>query len=454
MQQSILIKNVSIVNEGQIIIADVFIQDNFIQKIGDLSSESKKEIEIIDGTDKYLFPGIIDGQVHFREPGLTHKGDLYSESKAAIAGGVTSFIDMPNTVPNVLTTEILNDKLRIASERSLANYSFFMGVNGDNMDEVVKMDTSQFIGVSDDGLYFTKKGNLLADNPDTMEKLFSKCKSIIAIHSENENIIEENEKVYRAKYGDNIPVECHPLIRNEEACYQSTKRAIELAKKHKARLHILHLSTEAETHLFQNDIPLKEKSITTEVSVHHLWFSDKDYQRLGTLIKWNPAIKSEKDRSGLLRALLDDRIDIVTTDHAPHTLEEKQKPYFQSMSGAPMVQHSLNIMLELYKQGLISLEKIAEKMCHNVASLYRIEKRGFIREGYFADLTIVDLNAPWTVSKENILYKCGWSTLEGMQFQTQVTHTIVNGNLIYNNGQFNETVKGYALLFKNEPTEL
>ena len=274
MQQSILIKNVSIVNEGQIIIADVFIQDNFIQKIGDLSSESKKEIEIIDGTDKYLFPGIIDGQVHFREPGLTHKGDLYSESKAAIAGGVTSFIDMPNTVPNVLTTEILNDKLRIASERSLANYSFFMGVNGDNMDEVVKMDTSQFIGVSDDGLYFTKKGNLLADNPDTMEKLFSKCKSIIAIHSENENIIEENEKVYRAKYGDNIPVECHPLIRSVEACYQSTKRAIELAKKHKARLHILHLSTEAETHLFQNDIPLKEKSITTEVSVHHLWFSD------------------------------------------------------------------------------------------------------------------------------------------------------------------------------------
>ncbi len=454
MQQSILIKNVSIVNEGQIIIADVFIQDNFIQKIGDLSRESKKEIEIIDGTDKYLFPGIIDGQVHFREPGLTHKGDLYSESKAAIAGGVTSFIDMPNTVPNVLTTEILNDKLRIASERSLANYSFFMGVNGDNMDEVVKMDTSQFIGVSDDGLYFTKKGNLLADNPDTMEKLFSKCKSIIAIHSENENIIEENEKVYRAKYGDNIPVECHPLIRNEEACYQSTKRAIELAKKHKARLHILHLSTEAETHLFQNDIPLKEKSITTEVSVHHLWFSDKDYQRLGTLIKWNPAIKSEKDRSGLLRALLDDRIDIVTTDHAPHTLEEKQKPYFQSMSGAPMVQHSLNIMLELYKQELISLEKIAEKMCHNVASLYRIEKRGFIREGYFADLTIVDLNAPWTVNKENILYKCGWSPLEGMQFQTQVTHTIVNGNLVYNNGQFNETVKGYALSFKNEPTEL
>ena len=359
---------------------------------------------------------------------------------------------MPNTVPNVLTTEILNEKFRIASNKSLANYAFFFGVNGDNIEEVVKMDTSNFIGVSDDGLYFTKKGNLLADNPDTMEKLFSKCKSIIAIHSEKEQIIEENESIYRAKYGDNIPVECHPLIRSVEACYQSTKRAIELAEKHEARLHILHLSTEAETHLFRNDIPLKEKSITTEVSVHHLWFSDKDYQRLGTLIKWNPAIKSEKERSGLLQALLDDRIDIVTTDHAPHTLEEKQRPYFQSLSGAPMVQHSLNIMLELHKQGLISLEKIAEKMCHNVATLYNIEKRGFIREGYFADLTLVDLNSHWTVSRENILYKCGWSPLEGAQFQTQVTHTIVNGNLVYHNGRFNEAVKGYPLAFKNKPS--
>jgi len=449
MQLPILIINANIVNEGQTIHADVFIQDNIIQKIGDLRLENKEEIEIIDAAGKYLFPGIIDGQVHFREPGLTHKGDIYSESKAAIAGGVTSFIDMPNTVPNALTTEILNDKFRIASDKSLANYAFFLGVNGDNIDEVVKMDTSQLIGVSDDGLYFTKKGNLLADNPETMEKLFSKCKSIIAIHSENENIIEENEAIYKLKYGDNIPIECHPLIRSTEACYQSTKRAIELAKKCKARLHILHLSTEAETHLFQNDIPLKKKSFTTEVSVHHLWFSDRDYQRLGTLIKWNPAIKSENDRTGLLQALLDDRIDIVTTDHAPHTLEEKQKPYFQSMSGAPMVQHSLNIMLELHKQGLISLEKIVEKMCHNVATLYNIEKRGFIREGYFADLTLVDFNSHWTVSKENILYKCGWSPLEGVQFQTQVSHTIVNGNLVYKNGQFNETVKGRPLAFKN-----
>ena len=451
MQQPILMKNVNIVNEGQIILADIFIQDNFIQKIGDLHFESNTEIEIIEGAGKYLFPGIIDAQVHFREPGLTHKGDIYTESKAAIAGGVTSFIDMPNTVPNVLTTEILNDKYRIASEKSLANYAFFLGINGDNIDEVVKMDTSQFIGVSDDGLYLTKKGNLLTDNPGTMEKLFSKCKSIIAIHSEKEQIIEENEAFYRSKYGDDVPIEFHPLIRSAEACYQSTKRAIELAKKHRARLHILHLSTEAETHLFQNNIPLTEKSITTEVSVHHLWFSDKDYQRLGTLIKWNPAIKSEKDRSALLQALLDDRIDIVTTDHAPHTLEEKLKPYFQSLSGAPMVQHSLNMMLELYKQGHISLEKIAEKMCHNVATLYHIEKRGFIREGYYADLTLVDLNSPWTVSKENILYKCGWSPLTGMQFQTQITHTIVNGNLVYHNGKFNESVKGYPLAFKNVP---
>jgi dihydroorotase len=401
---------------------------------------------VIDGTGKYLLPGIIDGQVHFREPGLTHKGDLYTESKAAVAGGVTSFIDMPNTSPNVLTTDILNDKYRIASEKSLANFGFFLGVNGDNIDEVIKIDTSKLLGVSDDGLYFTKKGNLLADNPDTMEKLLANCKSIIAIHSEREQIVEENETNYREKYGKNVPIEFHPLIRSEKACYEATKRAIDLANKHKARLHILHLTTEAETHLFRNDIPLKQKNITTEVSVHHLWFSDKDYQQLGMLIKWNPAIKTEKDKKGLLKALLDNRIDIVTTDHAPHSLEEKQKPYFQSMSGAPMVQHSLNVMLEFYKQGLISLEKIVEKMCHNPVTLYRIEKRGYIREGYFADLTIVDINANWTVSKKNILYKCGWSPLDETTFQTRVTHTFVNSNLVYDNGKFNERKKGQALI--------
>jgi dihydroorotase len=448
MTDRTLIKNIHIVNEGQTIVTDLLIENGIIQKIGPHTADLNAKQ--IDGTGKYLFPGIIDGQVHFREPGLTHKGDLFTESRAAVAGGVTSFIDMPNTFPNVLTLDILNQKYQIASEKSLANFGFFLGVNDDNLDEVIKLDTSKLLGVSDDGLYFTKKGNLLADNPATMEKLFANCKSIIAIHSEKEQIVEENENIYREKYGDDVPIEFHPIIRSEKACYEATKRAIEIANKHKARLHILHLTTEAETHLFCNDIPLKEKNITTEVSVHHLWFSDIDYKRLGTLIKWNPAIKTEKDKRGLLKALLDDRIDLVTTDHAPHSLDEKQKPYFQSMSGAPIVQHSLNIMLEFYKQGLISLEKIVEKMCHNPATLYRIEKRGFIREGYFGDLTIVDLNSSWTVGKENILSKCGWSPLEGTTFQTKVTHTFVNGNLIYNQGKFNETVKGQALTTAND----
>ncbi|MFT6934101.1 MAG: dihydroorotase [Maribacter sp.] len=448
MKDSILIKNTTIVNEGKAFVADVLLANGCIQQIGNIDSEPNHNI--IDGTGKHLFPGIIDGQVHFRDPGLTHKGDLYTESKAAIAGGVTSFIDMPNTVPNILTVESLKEKYEIASKKSLANYSFFLGVNGDNIDEVAKMDTSQFIGVSDDGLYFTKKGNLLADNPETMEKLFANCKSIIAIHSEKEEIVEVNEEAFREKYGDAIPAKFHPIIRSTEGCYEATKRAIELAKKHGARLHILHLTTEAETHLFQNDIPLQEKKITTEVSVHHLWFSDKDYERLGMLIKWNPAIKTEFDKQGLLKALLDDRIDIITTDHAPHTLEEKQKPYFQSMSGAPMVQHTLNCMLEFYKKGLISLEKIVEKMCHNPAILYRMTKRGFIREGYYADLTLVDLNSDWVVAKENLLYKCGWSPLEGTTFQTKIEQTFVNGNLVYDNGVWNEAIRGMALDFTKE----
>ncbi len=446
MATTTLIKNISIVNEGTITVSDLLIESNVIKKIGHQIDEQNSIV--IDGTGKYLFPGIIDGQVHFREPGLTHKGDLHSESKAAVAGGVTSFIDMPNTYPNVLTVELLNEKYEIASKKSLANYGFFLGVNGDNLDYVINIDKSKLLGVSDDGLYFTKKGNLLADNPETLEKLFANCTSIIAIHSEKEQIIEENEELYREQYGEDVPIEFHPKIRSEKACYEATKRAIELANKHQARLHILHLTTEAETHLFRNDIPLEEKNITTEVSVHHLWFSDKDYERLGTLIKWNPAIKTENDKKGLLKALLDDRIDIITTDHAPHTLEEKQKKYFQAMSGAPIVQHSLNIMLEFYKQGLIGLEKIAEKMCHNPAILYKIKKRGFIREGYFADLTIVDLNAPWTVDKSNILSKCGWSPLEGTTFQTKVTHTFVNGYLVLEHGHLDETQMGKALEVK------
>jgi len=442
-----LIKNIQIVNKHSIKQGDILIINGMIDKIG--SGIIDLDALEIDGTGKYAFPGVIDGQVHFREPGLTHKGTIYSESKAAVAGGVTSFIDMPNTIPNVLSIERLNEKYSIASENALANYGFFLGVNADNLEEVLQTDTRSLLGVSDDGLYFTKKGNLLADSPDTMERLFANCKAIIAIHSEKEQIIEENEAYYKLKYGHDVPIEFHPKIRSEQACYEATKRAIAIANKHQARLHILHLSTEIETHLFRNDIPLQEKNITTEVSVHHLWFSDKDYNTLGTLIKWNPAIKTEHDKNGLLKALIDDRIDLITTDHAPHLLTEKQKPYFQSMSGAPIVQHSVNIMLEFYKQGLISLEKIAEKMCHNPAILYQIDRRGFIEEGYYADLFIVDLDQQWTVSKENILYKCAWSPLEGTNFHTKITHTFVNGNLVYCDGIVNDQYRGLPLKKRN-----
>lgn len=442
---SYLIKNSTVVNEHKSFNADVLVKDGIIEKIGKI--EDAGDAVIIDGTGKVLFPGIIDGQVHFRDPGLTHKADFYTESKAAVAGGVTSYIDMPNTIPNVLTLEAFKEKTEIAAKKSLANFSFFMGVNGDNIDEIISMDTTQFIGVSDDGLYFTKKGNLLADNPDTLEKLFANCKSIIAIHSEKESIVEANEKKFYEKYGDDVPVKYHPVIRSAEACYEASKMAIALAKKHNARFHVLHLTTEAETHLFSNDIPLEEKRITTEVSVHHLWFSDKDYEKRGKLIKWNPAIKTEKDKEGLMKALLDDRIDLITTDHAPHALEEKQMPYFQSMSGAPMVQHSLNCMLEFHKEGVISLEKIVEKMCHNPAILYKMTRRGFIREGYHADLTLVDLNETWTVEKDNILYKCGWSPLEGTTFHSKVTHTLINGNLVFEEGKFYDQVKGVEIEF-------
>jgi dihydroorotase len=443
MSQATLIQQVSLVNEGKIQVTDVLIQGERIQKIGSIPAQD--QYQIVDGRGKYLLPGVIDGQVHFRDPGLTHKADLTSESKAAIAGGVTSFIEMPNTRPNTLTLELWADKYQLASQKSLANYGFLLGITADNLDEVIQWDTSKHLAITDDGLYFTGKGNILADQPAMLEKLFAAHKGLIAIHSEKEEIIEKNEELYREKYGENVPIACHPLIRSEQACYEATERAIGLAEKHGARLHILHLSTAKETDLFRNDIPLEEKNITTEVSVHHLWFTDQDYERLGALIKWNPAIKTQKDKDGLLAALLDDRIDLITTDHAPHTLEEKQKPYFQSMSGAPLVQHSLNCLLEFYAQGKISLEKIVEKMCHNPAILYRIKERGYIREGYFADLTLVDLNSEWTVSKENILYKCGWSPLEGTTFHSKVLNTWVNGHLAFADGVFHEEVKGKAL---------
>ncbi len=443
MSQATLIQQVSLVNEGKIQVTDVLIEGERIQKIGSIPAQD--QYRLVDGRGKYLLPGVIDGQVHFRDPGLTHKADLTSESKAAIAGGVTSFIEMPNTRPNTLTLELWADKYQLASTKSLANYGFLLGITAENLDEVIQWDTSKHLAITDDGLYFTGKGNILADQPAMLEKLFAAHKGLIAIHSEKEEIIEKNEELYREKYGENVPIACHPLIRSEQACYEATERAIGLAEKHGARLHILHLSTAKETSLFRNDIPLADKNITTEVSVHHLWFTDQDYKRLGALIKWNPAIKTQQDKDGLLAALLDDRIDLITTDHAPHTLEEKQKPYFQSMSGAPLVQHSLACLLEFYHQGKISLEKIVEKMCHNPAILYRIKERGYIREGYFADLTLVDLNSEWTVSEENILYKCGWSPLEGTTFHSQVAKTWVNGHLAYDQGIFHEEVKGKAL---------
>lgn len=438
-----LIKNVSLVNEGNITQKDVLITDQFITRIGQI--DPLPHYHTIDGRGKYLLPGIIDAQVHFREPGLTHKADLGTESRAAIAGGVTSFIDMPNTEPNVLSMEVLNEKYALARKKSWANYAFALGVNHSNLDSVITTKLDDVLLVTDDGLYFSGKGNILADRPDMMEKLFSGCKSLIAIHSEKEAIIEANENLYRQEYGEDIPIKMHPVIRSEKACYEATKDAITIAEKYQTRLHILHLSTEIETHLFRNDIPLCDKKITTEVSVHHLWFSDKDYERLGAKIKWNPAIKSDRDKKGLLKALLDDRIDIITTDHAPHSLEEKQGNYFQAKSGAPLIQHSLNCMLEMHHLGLISLEKIVEKMCHNPAILYQIEKRGFIREGFYADLVLVDLSQEWQVSQENILYKCGWSPLEGTVFHNKVLQTFVNGQLSYDHGVFSEVPCGQPL---------
>jgi dihydroorotase len=443
-----IIKNALIVNEGTQRKGHVRIKDDRIDAIRyDQPFNEDNAKRVIDANGKALFPGIIDGQVHFRDPGLTHKADLNSESKAAVAGGVTSFFDMPNTKPNTLTMAEVEEKNRIASEKSVANYFFPLGVSADNVDEVVKLDTSKMPMITDDGLYFSGKGNIVADSPETLDKIFSGTDTMLAIHSELEEIIEKNENEYREKYGEDVPVKYHPIIRSAEGCYASTKRAIELARKHDARLHILHLSTAMETDLFTNEIPLEEKKITTEVSVHHIWFTDKDYERLGKKIKWNPAVKTQADKEGLFAALLDDRIDIITTDHAPHTWEEKDKPYFSSMSGAPLVQHSLVTLLEYYHEGKINLPKIAQKMAHNVAILYGINERGFIREGYKADLTLVDLNQPWTVDQSNILYKCGWSPLEGQEFKSKVTHTWVNGALAYENGKLIEKPVGEQLAF-------
>ena len=443
-----IIRNASIVNEGTIIVADVLLANERIEKIGSsIDFKNKGTYTEINAEGLYLLPGVIDDQVHFREPGLTHKGTIYSESKAAVAGGITSYMEMPNTIPNTLTQELLEEKYDIASKTSFANYSFFMGINQNNLEEALKTDNENVCGITDDGLYFNNDDGILANYPEFLEKLFSRTDTLVALHSEDDAIIKNNSSKYRSLYGENLPFEFHSKIRSEEACLVATKRVLEIARKHNNRLHLFHISTLAEANLFDNQTPIREKRITAEACLHHLWFSDEDYQRLEAKIKWNPAIKTKKDKNGLLAALLENRLDIIASDHAPHTIEEKSGNYFKAMSGGPLVQHGLAAMLELFHQGKISIEKIAEKMSHNVAEIYRISDRGYIREGYYADLVLVDLNNAWKVTPENILYKCQWSPFENQCFKSKIVKTFVNGNLVYNNGIVNETSKGKRLKF-------
>ena len=441
----ILIKNAQIVNEGKIIEGDVLIDGEFIVDIDISISSKSSNTKVIDAEGKLLLPGLIDDQVHFREPGLTHKATIATESKAAIAGGITSFIEMPNTSPQATTQELLEKKFKIASKTSLANYSFMFGGTNDNLEELLKTNPTNVAGIK---LFLgSSTGNMLVDNEQVLEKIFSSTKMLIAVHCEDEATVKNNLDSYLKEYGNDIPIEFHPKIRSEEACYLSSSKAIELAKKTGARLHVFHLSTAKETLLFSNKIPLDKKQITAEVCVHHLWFDESDYANKGTFIKWNPAIKTAKDKEGLWKALLNNRIDVIATDHAPHTKEEKQQVYTKAPSGGPLVQHALPVMLKAHRQGKISIEKIVEKMCHNPAKIFKIEKRGFIRKGYFADLVLVDIASPWTVNKDNILYKCGWSPFEGDTLYSKITHTFVNGNLVYSDGQFNSTNKGRRLLF-------
>ena len=442
---TVLIKNAKIVNEGKIFEGDILIENEFIVEIAERISPKLASCKIIDAEGSYLIPGAIDDQVHFREPGLTHKGDIASESRAAVAGGITSFIEQPNTVPNAITQEILEEKYQIAAKTSYANYSFMMGGTNDNLEEILKTNPKNVAGLK---LFLgSSTGDMLVDSSDSLEKIFSSTKLLIAVHSEDETTVKENLERYKLQFGDDIPVKFHPEIRSVEACYKSTVRIIDLAKKTGARLHVFHLSTAKELDLFTNKIPLEKKQITAEVCIHHLWFSDEDYATKGNLIKWNPAVKSASDREALWKALLDDRIDVIATDHAPHTLEEKNQIYTKAPSGGPLVQHAVVAMFEAHHQGKISIEKIVEKMCHNPAKIFKIEKRGFIKEGYYADLVIVNTSLPWSVKKENILAKCGWSPFDGYNFKSRITHTFVNGELVYQNFKVKESPVGKRLLF-------
>jgi len=444
-KKSILIKNARIVNEGKIFEGDVLIEDQYIKEIASSISVKNSNVTVIDAENNYLMPGVIDDQVHFREPGLTHKATIETESRAAIAGGITSFIEMPNTSPQATTIDKLEDKFQIAAQTSSANYSFMFGGTNDNLDEILKVDPLKVAGLK---LFLgSSTGNMLVDNPEVLEKIFKSTDLLISVHCEDEATIKQNTAKYLETYGEDIPIKCHPEIRSVDACYISSSKAIKLAKKTGARLHVFHLSTAKETALFSSKKALKDKKITAEVCIHHLWFSDEDYDKKGTLIKWNPAVKSAKDRDALWKALLNDKIDVIASDHAPHTLEEKSNTYTKAPSGGPLVQHALVAMMEAHHNGKISIEKMVEKMCHNPAILFQIEKRGYIKEGYFADLVLVNPNNPWTVNKDNILYKCEWSPFEGSTFKSRVTHTILNGTVVYENAKFSNQNAAMRLTF-------
>jgi dihydroorotase len=443
---AILIKNAILVNEGRTFHSDLLIIDELISAIG-VSDEMiiPASAKIIDATGLLLIPGVIDDQVHFREPGLTHKGDIHTESRAAVAGGVTSFMDMPNTNPQTVSVEILNQKYIIGSENSLANYSFYIGATNNNLSEVMNADPEKVCGVK---LFMgSSTGNMLVDNETALKELFAKALMPVTAHCEDEPTIRKNSEIYRLKYGDDVPVRMHPLIRSREACFLSSSHAVNLAKEFNTRLHILHLSTADELKLFSNELPLSSKRITGEVCVHHLWFEESSYDELGNMIKWNPAIKTRFDRDALINGVNDNLIDIVATDHAPHTLEEKKNTYFKAPSGGPLIQHTLVAMLELWHRKIFTLGKIVEMMCHNPAILFNIKKRGFIREGYKADLCLIDPASSWSVSRENILYKCGWSPFEGQTFRSKVVYTIINGTVVFDNGVINEDYRGQRLMF-------